>query len=260
MSLRRILLCLLPMFAAACAHLRGPAGPVMPDRPGFSDMPDVLPAGAVQVESGFTTDRDGATTYRTAGEALVRVGTGSGLELRMFGNSYAVRTVAGSGTLSGIEDSKIGVKVRLIERPDSAHGAVPTLAFLFATSLPTGAHGIGAGAAQPEAKLAANWPTSGPFSFAANLGAASVFDGAAWGTQGSAVGSASFDITEGLSLFLEGMRQFDVRGTAAAADYVDGGVTVLLGDRLQLDAHIGRGVSAGVRGERAVGFGIARRF
>lgn len=248
------------MFAAACAHLRGPAGPVMPDRPGFADMPDVLPAGAVQVESGFTSDRDGATTYRTAGEALVRVGAGSGFELRMFGNSYAVRTIADGGAARGMEDSKIGAKLRLIEQPDSAHVAVPTLAFLFATSLPTGAPGISAGAAQPEAKLAANWSTSGPFSFAANLGAASVLDGAAWGTQGSAVGSASFDITPGLSLFAEGMRQFDVRRAVAAAGYVDGGVTLLLGDRLQLDAHVGRGVSGGVRGERAVGFGIARRF
>ncbi|MFI5232193.1 MAG: transporter [Gemmatimonadales bacterium] len=260
MSLRLVLLCFAPLVATACATLHGPAGPVMPDRPGFSDMPGVLPAGAVQVESGYTSDRDGATTYRTTGEALVRVGTGSGIELRMFGNSYAVLATAGGTSLRGMEDSKIGAKVRLTEQPDSVHGLAPTLAFLFATSLPTGAPGIGAGVAQPEAKLSANWTTSGPLSFAANLGAAKAFDGAAWSTLGSAVACTSFDVTEHLSLFVEGMRAVALSGPSPAATYVDGGVTVLLGDRLQLDAHIGRGISPGVSAERSFGFGVARRF
>lgn len=254
--MRRIALGLVPLLAAACVHLRGPAGPVMPDRPGFSDMPDVLPAGAVQVESGYTSDRDGATTYRTAGEALVRVGIGSGVELRMFGNSYATRTGGGTPAARGMEDSKIGAKVRLIEVADSVHGLTPTLAFLVASSLPTGAPGLGAGVAQPEAKLAANWTTGGPFSFAANAGVAGAFDGAAWANQGSAVASTSFDITEHLSLFIEGMRVAALSGPSPAATYVDGGVTLLLGDRVQLDAHIGRGMGR----ERSVGFGVARRF
>jgi hypothetical protein len=70
-----------------------------------------------------------------------------------------------------------------------------------ATTLPTGARNIGAGAAQPEAKLA-----------------------------------------------------------AASSGYVDGGLTLLFGDRLQVDARIGRGAGSPVASERFVGRGLARRL
>jgi len=258
--MRRFALWLIPLATAACIHPATQPGPVLPDRPGFSDMPNVLPAGAVQLESGFTDDRVAGTTYQTAGEALLRVGVGSGLELRMFGNSYAMRTGGGAAATRGMEDAKIGAKLRIIDLPDSVHGLTPSLALLVSSSLPTGAPGLTAGVAQPEAHVAADWTTSGPLSFAANAGIAEAFDGAAWSNQGSAIASASFDINAHLSLFAEGMRVVALSGPSQSATYVDGGVTFLLGEQLQLDAHIGRGISRGVSGERSFGFGIAHRF
>jgi hypothetical protein len=258
--MRRFVLWLIPLATAACIHPTTQPGPVLPDRPGFSDMPDVLPAGAVQVESGFTDDRAAGVRYQTVGESLLRVGIGSGVELRMFGNSFALRSGGGAPIARGMEDAKVGAKFRLIEMPDSVHGLTPSLALLVTTSIPTGAPGLGAGVAQPEAHFAANWTTSGPFSFAANAGIAKAFDGAAWSSQGSAVASTSFDINEHLSLFAEGMRVAALSGPSQSGTYVDGGVTVLLGEQLQLDAHIGRGISRGVSGERSFGFGIAHRF
>lgn len=258
--MRRVALLFIPFAVAACIHPQTPPGPVLPDRPGFSDMPNVLPAGAVQIESGFTDDRAAGVKYQTVGEALLRIGVGRGVEVRFFGNSFATRTGAGVPPARGMEDAKLGAKFRLIELPDSAHGWTPTLAFEIASSLPTGATGLTAGVAQPEAKLAANWTTSTPFSFAANVGLAKAFDGAAWSNEGSAVASTSFDVTEHLSLFAEGMRVLTLSGPSQQATYIDGGVTYTLGEQLQLDAHIGRGVSPGVSGERSLGFGIARRF
>jgi hypothetical protein len=223
-------------------------------------MPNVLPTGAVQLESGFTDDLAAGTKYQTVGEALLRVGVGRGVEVRMFGNSFALRSGGGVPVARGMEDAKVGVKVRLIEQPDSVHGLTPTLALLAASSLPTGASALSARVAQPEAKLAANWTTNGAFSFAANAGVAKSFDGAAWSTQASAVASTSFDINEHISLFAEGMRLGTITGLLQPSTYIDGGITVLLGDQLQLDAHVGRGTSRAVADERSFGFGIARRF
>ncbi len=258
--MRTLRLLFMSLVATACIHPGTEPAPVMPDRPGFSDMPSVLPAGAVEVESGFTDDRAPGVRYQTVGEALLRVGIGRGVELRVFGNSFAVRTGAGTAAARGMEDAKVGAKFRLIDLPDSVHALTPSLALLIASSLPTGAAGLTAGVAQPEAELTANWTTSGPFSFAASTAAVRAFDGAAWSNQGSAVGSTSFDITEHVSLFAEGMRITPLSGPSQAATYVDGGVTFLLGEQLQLDAHIGRGISRGVSGGRSFGFGVARRF
>ncbi len=258
--MRRFALWLIPLASAACIHPSTQPGPVLPDRPGFSDMPNVLPSGAVQLESGFTDDRAAGVKYQTVGEALLRLGIGRGVELRMFGNSYAMRTGGGAPAARGMEDATVGAKFRLVEVPDSAHGLIPSLALLVSSSVPTGAAGLTAGVAQPEAHFAANWTTSGPFSFAANAGVAKAFDGAAWSNQGSAVASTSFDINEHLSLFAEGMRMLTLSGPSESATYVDGGVTFLLGEQIQLDAHIGHGISRGVSGERSFGFGVARRF
>src|SRR5438067_2547634 len=87
----------LGLSACAGAHLGAP-GPAAPDRPGYTDTPVALPAHAVQLETGVTDDRtgpDGARTrYVTAGEILLRFGVGGNTELRVFGNSYGMRTVA----------------------------------------------------------------------------------------------------------------------------------------------------------------------
>jgi hypothetical protein len=245
---------------AACSHLRTAAGPVIPDRPGFGDAPTALPAGGVELETGFTNDRARGTAYQTTGESLMRVGIGAGIELRVFGNSYASRSVAGAPTVRGMEDSKVGAKIGVIDLPDSVHGIVPGLAFLFATSLPNGANGIGAGVAQPEGQVAASWNTGTPFSIGANAGVSAAFDGTAWSNPAWTSASVTYGLTSRISFFVEAMHQFDARGPAPPATYADGGVTVTLGDKLELDARIGRGTAAATGADRFFGFGIARRF
>ena len=250
---------LAPLVICACAHLPV-SGPVIPDRPGYTDTPTALPAGAAQLEVGYTSDRAGATTYQSAGELLLRVGVAGPLELRLFGNSYGIRTVDGAATVDGMEDFKLGAKIRLIEKPDSVHGLTPNLALLAATTLPTGARGIGAGSAQPEAKIAASWTTGSPLSFFTNAGIGAIRAGTQWGDHGWGSLATWYAATPRLSLFVEAMHLYDISGPLAPASYVDGGATLLFGDRFQVDARIGRGAGSVVSGERFFGFGIARRF
>jgi hypothetical protein len=157
----------------ACAHLGAP-GPVVADRPGYTDTPVALPAGAVQLEAGATDDRVGPsgsrTEYVSAGETLLRLGFGGRTEARLFGNSYGRRTASGAGTTGGLEDFKLGAKLNLRSAPDSVHSWAPNVALLAATTLPTGASGFGATSSQPEAKVAMNWTTASPFSLYTNVG------------------------------------------------------------------------------------------
>ncbi|MGH7655594.1 MAG: transporter [Gemmatimonadaceae bacterium] len=260
MSTRRICLWLVPLAACGCATFHSPPGPVLTDRPGYTDTPTVLPGGAVQIEGGYTSDRTGSTTYQSVGELLLRAGIGSRLELRLFGNSYATLTSSGARIASGLEDSKIGAKFALIDKPDSVHTLTPSLALLAATTLPTGARLLGAGRAQPEAKLAASWTTSTPLSVFANAAIGAVYDGTGWGDHGWESVATWYELSSRVSLFVEEMHLYNISGNAPAGTDIDGGLTIGFGDRFQVDARIGRGVGGLSGSERFVGVGFGRRF
>lgn len=255
----------LAIMLTGCAHLGAP-GPVVADRPGYTDTPVALPAGAVQLEAGATEDQTGiagsrATTV-SAGELLVRAGVGARTELRLFGNSYDVRTAPGQPTARGMEDLKLGAKLNVWSTPDSVHSLTPNVALLAATTSPTGASGVSAGVARAEAKLAMNWTTASPFSLYSNVGYNSTYTdfghaGVAWLST-----AGWWAVNPSISLFGEGMlseQLGDDNGTFGAS-IADAGVTYLLNDRFQVDVRAGHGVSGFQSSERFVGVGFARRW
>jgi hypothetical protein len=246
-------------FTTGCTGLHVTPGPVIADRPGYTDGPVALPARAVQVEAGVTDDHNDGT-YRSAGELLVRVGIGARTELRLFGNSLGIHMSDGEPTTRGLEDSKIGVKIALHAPPDSVHGAAPRLAFLAATTLPTGSDNRTAHKAQPEAKVAAAWTTSGPFSVYSNLGFGGVYDGTAWGTRGWGTVALWLAASSKVSFFAEGMAVGRVSGSATSANYFDGGLTYLIGGHVQADVRGGVGLSGAAKDEHFFGAGLAWRW
>ena len=251
----------------ACATFGAP-GPVVADRPGYTDTPTAMPAHAVQLEAGATDDVVGADVgrarveYRTLGEILLRVGIGARTELRLFGNSYGTRNTDGATSVRGLEDVKIGAKVNLRAVPDSVHAFLPSAALLVATTLATGADGISAGAAQPEVKLAINWTTPSPFSLYANLGYGAIETDAGRATRAWTSVAGWWSLNPKVSLFVEGLSLGRVSGSGAgtAGNAVNGGATWLLNDRLQLDVRVGRGIGSELSRERFVGAGFARRW
>ena len=251
--------------AAACAHLGAP-GPVVADRPGFTDTPVALPARAVQLETGVTGDQTGPsgaiTSTITAGELLLRLGVGARSELRLFGNSYDVRRAPGAPDARGWEDLKLGGKVNLRAAADSLHSWMPNVALLGAVTMPSGAGAISAGSAQAEAKLAVNWTTASPFSLYANvgyLGASSEFTERGKGWTSAA---GWWALNPRVSLFGEAYVFSDVGdipGTHGGAT-VDAGATYLVNDRLQVDVRAGHGLVGLGSDERFLGVGLARRW
>jgi hypothetical protein len=259
------------LWTCACASVGAP-GPVIADRPGYTDAPTVLPAHGVQLEAGVTDDIVTAhhveprTEYRTFGESLLRLGVGARTELRLFGNSYATRLTRGSPTVSGLEDVKIGAKVNIRDVPDSIHSWLPDAALLAATTLGTGANGITAGAAQQEAKLAINWTTATPFSLYANLVYGFSFQNTGLPRRSWASIAGWWSVNPRVSAFLEGLdtrmpgSAFGVFQNNVWLGAVDGGLTYLVNDRFQLDLRAGRGVGSWNSSEQFFGAGFARRW
>ena len=248
------------LLTGGCAVLRPVTGPVVADRPGYTDTPTALPARGYQIESGVTDDHVDSVAYRSVGEILVRVGIGHRTELRFFGNSLGIRSVPGIETTNGLEDAKVGAKVALHTAPDSVHTLAPRAAILAATTLATGAENRTAHKAQPEAKLALAWTTSGPFSFYSNFGYGALYDGAAWGTHGWGSLAVWYAVNPKVSLFGEGLAVGRVSGSATSANYVDAGATWLVTNQFQIDVRGGHGLSGGATHEHFFGAGLAWRW
>lgn len=245
---------------AGCGVLHPVAGPVVADRPGYTDTPTALPSRGYQVEAGVTDDHVDSVTYRSAGEVLLRAGVGSHIELRFFGNSYGIRWAPGVETTHGLEDAKLGGKLALHTAADSVHGLTPRLAFLAATTVATGAANRTAHKAQPEAKLAAAWTTSGPLSLYTNFGYGGVYDGTSWGTHVWVSAALWFAASPKVSLFGEGLVVGRASGSAVPANYIDGGVTYLLGSHVQADLRAGHGVGVNASHDYYFGAGLAWRW
>lgn len=249
----------------ACASLGAP-GAVSPDRPGYTDTPPALPAHAVQLEAGATDDRFVAgagqprTDYITAGETLLRLGLGGRTEVRVFGNSYATRTTNGTEAMSGIEDAKVGVKTNIRAVADSVHSLLPNAAVLLQTTLATGGAGFTAGAAQPEAKLAADWTTPSPYSLYANVGYGAVQTATGRATHAWTSVANWWAVNPRVSVFAEALVIRRMSGDATPANDIDGGITYLINDRLQIDLRVGRAVGSETGRERFIGAGFARRW
>jgi hypothetical protein len=244
----------------ACAGRVSPPGAVSPDRPGYTDTPPVLPSGALQLEVGYTDDRMGTLEYSTIGETLLRVGVGGRSEVRLFGNSFATRSITGLPSVSGMEDPKFGMKTTLHTKPDSIHSAMPNVAALAALTLPMGATPFRALHAQPEAKLAANWTTPTPFSVYSNFGVGAAYDGVAWGKRGWVSTAVWYAVNPKVSVFGEGITVRQLSGSTLPSNDVDAGITYLVNDRFQLDLRAGHGFGSASSGERFVGVGLARRW
>jgi hypothetical protein len=246
--------------ASGCAGFVSPPGPAIPDRPGYTDTPPVLPEGAMQLEAGVTDDRSGAVRYTSIGEGLLRVGVGSRTELRLFANSFGTLWVDGQEIAHGMEDSKVGIKTSLWTKPDSVHSLEPNVSFLAALTLPVGATAFRNAHAQPEAKMAMNWTTATPLSIYSNIAAGGVYDGFRWSERGWFSVALWYSLNPRVSIFGEGISTRSLHNGAIPSNAVDGGFTYLINDRFQVDLRVGQGVGNTSGREHFIGTGFARRW
>ncbi|CAN5315720.1 hypothetical protein BH11PSE9_BH11PSE9_27580 [soil metagenome] len=159
--------------ALACAALSASAqaaDAISTDRPDFVESSDVVGAGRVQIETGFSSERDkrdGVSTRTRSTPTLLRIGVGEALELRVETDGYARRTTrdpALAGTLRerGYNDVSLGAKWRMQEG-DEEKGA-PGLAWLLHVDVDSGSSAFRGQGLRPSLRGVAEWDLPNDFS------------------------------------------------------------------------------------------------
>jgi hypothetical protein len=221
------------------------------DRPDFSESTATVGDGRFQLEAGVLYGRDEGESARELGQALLRVGVLPDWEVRIGLGSW----LDGPGEAEGWDGGSLGLKVALLEN----WAARPAVALLVGTSTPWGDSAVADEEWQPEAKVALSWELSDALELAVNTGYARLgadearFDQAQWS---AAVG---WGVGDRLGVFGEYFGFSREERDGDATHYLDGGVTWLLSEDLQLDLWGGTNV-AGEGADWFVGSGVVARW
>ncbi|HEX8694794.1 MAG TPA: hypothetical protein VF746_20375 [Longimicrobium sp.] len=167
-----------------------------------------------------------------------------------------LRTETPAATAEGLGDAALAVKHRFRQ----AAGWRPGISLTLGSTLPTGADAVGAGAAQPEAILAAEWRLPRRLALvglAAHREA--VLSGDRFG-QNTIGAAARAELTQALGAQVEYSRVSSTRAGAADVGQLRATAAVRVTRDLQLDGWAGRVTQAGAPAETQLGFGLTRRW
>jgi len=240
----------------------GLTDPINPDRPDFTNGPEMVAPGHLQVETGYTFTRGGPTKDNTLGEVLLRYAFDDRWEARLGLNSYEWLDsgVPGEKRITGFQDPFVEAKVRLND-PEAEHRppGVPAMGLLLQTTLPLGNRQLTADAWQPRAALALGWELTKDWSLESNLGCAYLTDSGERFTQCFASASAGLQLDDEVGAFFEGFAFNRESAGGSATEYLDTGVSYLVSKDLQLDVRVGLGLNA-PRPNWFTGLGASFRF
>ncbi|MGI9174479.1 MAG: transporter [Rhodothermales bacterium] len=221
------------------------------DRPGFGDGTSTVAPGRLQVEGGYAFSKAGAVEQQEIGQALIRVGLSSQVEVRIALNSYVIQQEPGE--LEGTGDFGFGLKANLL---DGSSRGLPNLAALASTTLPRPDAPFGSDVWSQTFKLAADWSITESAAISANAG---------YATSDGLVSALHPLLTLSLGTTLPGTEVGAYAGYArfdqedGAEDWVEAGLTYLLGPSTQIDVNGAYRVDDNTD-RFFVGAGIAQRF
>ncbi len=244
------------MMAADPAH--GQRGPLVADRPDFTEAAATVGRGVFQLEFGYTYEYDrpegaGGSWVHSLGEALLRVGVLSeALEVRLGLSpvSAGARADGRSLTETGMEDLYLGIKLLLTEQD----GLRPATAILPQTTVPSGSTAFTSDRTLPGVNFIYSWDLSQTVTLAGSTQvnrAVAESRGAGeeyreW-TQ-SVVAGFSVGARAGVYAEWFGRLHDEPLGTRSE-HYANGGFTWSVGDDVQWDIRVGVGLN-----ESATGF------
>lgn len=233
-------------------------GPLITDRPDATESSETVGKGVFQLEAGYTFASLERTDVHSVGEFLLRLGVlHENVELRLGFNSYSL--VRGDFDANGLQNFGIGAKIRLLSG-GGVGNLRPTIAVLVATTLPTGNEAIEARTARPEARLAAAWDLSDRVSLGTNIIWSSVKEDDL-DERHDVLGltlAMGYGLSDRWGAYLEYFGAYPP-GERDSENYLNGGVTYLINNDLQLDGRVGYGLN-GRDDDFFVGFGTAVRW
>ena len=232
--------------------------PIVPDRPGQTNPPNVISSGIVQLETGFSWETTNASgiqkinyLYNTS---LMRIGLMTNCELRLVVEYAGTRTDSGSqsSTLQGFNPVSIGTKISIC--PEK--GIIPQTAMNIALTLPyIGRREFRPSFLAPSFFILMQNSLSEKLALGYNLGLQ--WDGEEPNATLVYSISLSLTIAEGLSVFAE---CYGFSTEKSISDYrADIGCAYLVNDDMQVDFSFGVGLNTAAP-DSFVGFGFALRF
>ena len=234
--------------------------PMVTDRPDATESAVTVAVGVFQLESGYTFDKVDDVKIHSLGEILLRVGVADILELRFGINSYQWAR-GQTGINHGLQDSTVGLKLRLLDNEGKTGLGSPQVAVLASTSVPTGSSLMSQNKIEPEMRLSVSWDLSERLALGTNF-SYSYTNEVAVDTRSHEAGttlSLGIALTDSWGAYAEYFGPYTMVRDGPREDYVNGGVTFLVERDFQLDARIGYGLN-GLEDDFFVGFGSAVRW
>lgn len=152
-------LALLLLAACTAAHADDA---ISPDRPDFTNGPDVMAAGRLQIEASGAWQRDASTRLRST-PTLLRLGVGHDLELRLETDGVLRQRNPGA---SGRGDLAVGFKWQMQDGDE----AKPGLGWLFEVQTPTGSGPFKGHGLRPGLSFLAQWELPAGYSLGTMTG------------------------------------------------------------------------------------------
>ncbi|MFQ5743479.1 MAG: transporter [Acidobacteriota bacterium] len=233
-------------------------GPMVTDRPDATESTETVSPGIFQLEMGYTNSRIEEERAHVFGEILLRVGLSELVELRLGFNSYRWVSLP-QARLVGVEDSSLGVKLRLLEGGAGFGLDRPAVALLVTTALPTGSSAFRENSLQPEVRLALSWELTERVGMGSNLAFGYLSESGARFDQFSATLTAGYAVSDRVGVYLEYFGTFPEAADGRHRHFLNSGATFLLDRDLQLDARIGTGLNGRAK-DHFLGVGTSLRW
>ncbi len=209
--------------------------PLQADRPDQTETPAIVPKGMLQVEAGFSLEKNDAfsKTYSLP-SVLWKYGVNDNFELRLITELVAEKT--DSATVSGVTPVLVGCKIKISEEK----GLFPKTSFIGHVSLPNLASTpFKLDVLAPQFRLVMQHTLSQKWSFSYNLGAE--WDGFSPGPTYLYTTTVGYSFTEKLGSYAEVFGFAPEKETAYHS--LDGGITYLINRNFMLDLSAGVGLT-----------------
>lgn len=246
-------------------------GPLVTDRPDFTESTETVSPRWFQLEGGytFTYDREDDQRRRehAAPELLLRAGLAERVELRLGWAGYAWTELhedaaRGGGRTRGREDwsqgaadVSFGLKVKLVDQA----GLRPDFGVIVQATAPSGSPGYSSGDVDPEVKLLWAYELTERFSLAGNVNLGVPTEEAHRFVQSSASVSLGMSVAERIGAYAEYFGFYPNAHGSDCAHYLNGGMTFLITEDFQLDVRAGLGLNEEAD-DFFTGVGFAWRF
>ncbi len=199
----------------------------------------------------------GPVDTHSVGEALFRIGAFDFLELRAGFNSWLI-TETREDTVRGMEDFYGGIKIQLLRAGDIPEFFRPDIALIAGALFPTGDEEYRGESWEPICVLSVAWALGGPFSLGINAGVSLPEEEGSRYNHFSFSSALAAELTQRMGIYGEYFMERSDNENSETEHYIDGGMTFLIMEGLQLDARIGRKLNGDQR-EYFAGAGFVAR-